>query len=61
MSIESSSTASLASFGYRQKTLASAGIRIDKITWQQLPLELHRKVDALLDFSGIVPAATSLV
>ena len=61
MSDESSSKASLDSFGYRQQSLASAGIKIDKINWRQLPIELYVEVAALLDFSGTVPAATSLV
>ena len=58
---QTSSKPSLSSFGYRMHTLAGAGISIDEIAWRQLPVDLHRKIVELLDFSETVPADTSLV
>ncbi|CAD6568998.1 MAG: hypothetical protein CYPHOPRED_003018 [Cyphobasidiales sp. Tagirdzhanova-0007] len=57
---QTSSKPSLSSFGYRMHTLAGAGISIDEIAWRQLPVDLHRKIVELLDFSETVPADTSL-
>ena len=61
MSGQSSSKPSLASFGYKGHTLASAGIRADETPWRRLPTDLYREIQALLDFHGTVPPDTALV
>ena len=64
MSAQSSpqtSKPSLASFRYREKTLASANIEIDEITRYQLPPDLYNMVEEMVNFSNTVPANTPMV
>lgn len=58
---QSSSKASLSSFGYRKQTLADAGIEIDDIHWKQLPPDLKQRVVQLRDIKYTVPAGSDLV
>lgn len=63
MSAQSSpqtSKPSLASFRYREKTLASANIEIDEITRYQLPPDLYNMVEEMVNFSNTVPANTPM-